>query len=169
VIGFPNSAGTRISVAALLRVHSRYGLHTRAVTNSCTLIEGFSHFVTSMTAPIASGWSVCRVGPAPTGKRRPCTAHTLTGHSRSRRRKSHRGLSRCARLRERQLAIMPSPRAMLVRFGHLSLSRRPRSRRGSAPTAREDRWAHLPRAITGQGRSRRAVRACGLLACGRFR
>ena len=26
---------------------------------SCdTLIEGFSHFVTAMTAPIASGWSV---------------------------------------------------------------------------------------------------------------
>jgi hypothetical protein len=25
-----------------------------------TLIEGFSHFVTSMTAPIASGWSDCR-------------------------------------------------------------------------------------------------------------
>jgi hypothetical protein len=36
-----------------------------------TLIEGFSHFVTSMTAPIASGWSGCRVGLAPTGKRRP--------------------------------------------------------------------------------------------------
>jgi hypothetical protein len=35
-----------------------------------TLIEGFSHFVTSMTAPIASGWSDCRVGLAPTGKRR---------------------------------------------------------------------------------------------------
>src|SRR6202043_3631853 len=42
-----------------------------------TLIEGFSHFVTSMTAPIASGWSDCRVGLAPTGKRRLCTAHTL--------------------------------------------------------------------------------------------
>jgi hypothetical protein len=41
-----------------------------------TLIEGFSHFVTSMTAPVASGWSVCRVGLAPTGKRRLCTAHT---------------------------------------------------------------------------------------------
>src|ERR1700676_2964915 len=41
-----------------------------------TLIEGFSHFVTSMTAPIASGWSDCRVGLAPTGKRRLCTAHT---------------------------------------------------------------------------------------------
>jgi len=32
--------------------------------------EGFSHFVTSMTAPVASGWSVRRVGFAPTGKRR---------------------------------------------------------------------------------------------------
>src|SRR5437667_845341 len=45
-----------------------------------TLIEGFSHFVTSMTAPIASGWSGCRVGLAPTGKRRLCTAHTQLGH-----------------------------------------------------------------------------------------
>src|SRR5450631_2807401 len=44
-----------------------------------TLIEGFSHFVTSMTAPIASGWSGCRVGLAPTGKRRLSTAHTRTG------------------------------------------------------------------------------------------
>ena len=41
-----------------------------------TLIEGFSHFVTSMTVPIASGWSRCRVGLAPTGKRRLVTAHT---------------------------------------------------------------------------------------------
>ena len=32
--------------------------------NRDTLIEGFSHFVTSMTAPIASGWSVCWVGLA---------------------------------------------------------------------------------------------------------
>jgi len=40
-------------IQGLLGVHARYGLHTR-------LIEGFSHFVTSMTAPIASGWSVCR-------------------------------------------------------------------------------------------------------------
>jgi hypothetical protein len=46
-----------------------------------TLIEGFSHFVTSMTAPIASGWSGCRVGLAPTGKRRLVTAHTQNGHS----------------------------------------------------------------------------------------
>src|ERR1039457_878092 len=45
-----------------------------------TLIEGFSHFVTSMTAPIASGWSGCRVGLAPTGKRRLVTAHTQIRH-----------------------------------------------------------------------------------------
>jgi hypothetical protein len=34
-----------------------------------------------MTAPVASGWSGCRVGLAPTGKRRLVTAHTLTEHS----------------------------------------------------------------------------------------
>jgi hypothetical protein len=40
-------------------------------------IEGFSHFVTSMTASIASGWSKsCRVGLSPTGKRRLSPAHT---------------------------------------------------------------------------------------------
>jgi hypothetical protein len=33
-----------------------------AGVESDTLIEGFSHFVTSMTAPIASGWSGCRMG-----------------------------------------------------------------------------------------------------------
>ena len=60
----------------LLGVHSRYGLHTRAVTVfRDTLTEGFSHFVTSMTAPVASGWSGCRVGLTPTGKRRLSTAH----------------------------------------------------------------------------------------------
>jgi hypothetical protein len=35
------------------------------------LSEGFSHFVSSMTAPVASGWSGCRVGLAPTGKAPP--------------------------------------------------------------------------------------------------
>ena len=65
----------------LLGVHSRYGLHTRAVTvYRDTLSEGFSHFVTSMTAPVASGWSGRRVGLAPTGKRRLVTAHTQCGH-----------------------------------------------------------------------------------------
>ena len=63
-------------IQGLLGVHSRYGLHTRAVTvYRDTLSEGFSHFVTSIAAPVASGWSVCRVGFAPTGKRRLYTAH----------------------------------------------------------------------------------------------
>ena len=35
------------------------------------MAEGFSHFVTSMTAPIAFGWSDGRVGLAPTGKAPP--------------------------------------------------------------------------------------------------
>ncbi|MEE9596888.1 MAG: hypothetical protein V3V96_08920, partial [Acidiferrobacterales bacterium] len=35
------------------------------------LSEGFSYFVTSMTAPVASGWSDRRVGLAPTGKAPP--------------------------------------------------------------------------------------------------
>ena len=38
--------------------------------------EGFNRFVTSTVAPVASGWSTCRVGLAPTGKRRLYTAHT---------------------------------------------------------------------------------------------
>src|SRR5271156_542832 len=66
----------------LLGVHSRYGLHTRAVTvYRDTLSEGFSHFVTSIAAPVASGWSGCRVGFAPTGKRRLLTAHAKSGLS----------------------------------------------------------------------------------------
>src|SRR5215469_18512030 len=42
--------------------------------------EGFSYFVTSIAAPAAPGWSVCRVGLAPTGKRRLVTAHTQGSH-----------------------------------------------------------------------------------------
>jgi hypothetical protein len=68
-------------IQGLLGVHSRYGLHTRAATVfRDTLTEGFSHFVTSMTAPVASGWSGCRVGLTPTGKRRLSTAHTHMRH-----------------------------------------------------------------------------------------
>ncbi len=55
---------------ALRPAHSRGHLYVTCYT------EGFSHFVTSMTAPVASGWSGCRVGLAPTGKRRLVTAHT---------------------------------------------------------------------------------------------
>jgi len=55
--------------------------HSRCHQFVARLPEGFSHFVTSMTAPVASGWSIRRVGFAPTGKRRLITAHTLSGTS----------------------------------------------------------------------------------------
>ena len=58
-----------------------------------TLIEGYSHFVTSMTAPIASGWSGCRVGFAPTGKRRLVTAHTRFRGYGTRRRKERQNFA----------------------------------------------------------------------------
>ena len=80
------STGSKIDVdikrliQGLLGVHSRYSLYTRAVTVfRHTLPEGFSHFVTSIAAPVASGWSGCRVGLTPTGKRRLSTAHGQTG------------------------------------------------------------------------------------------
>src|SRR5271155_2542582 len=60
---------------ALPPAHSRRHLYVTRYT------EGFSHFVTSMTAPVASGWSVRRVGLAPTGKRRLLTAHAKSGRS----------------------------------------------------------------------------------------
>ena len=74
------SVDRKCPIQGLLGVHSRYGLHTRAVTVfRDSLSEGFSHFVTSMTAPVASGWSGRRVGLAPTGKRRLFTAHAKIG------------------------------------------------------------------------------------------
>src|SRR5450830_705055 len=45
-----------------------------------TLIGGFGHCVSSVTAPIASGWSRCRLRLAPTGKRRLFTAHAISRH-----------------------------------------------------------------------------------------
>jgi len=63
------SAFTRVAACTLARSPIRDPLS-----------EGFSHFVTSMTAPVASGWSGCRVGLAPTEKRRLITAHTHCRH-----------------------------------------------------------------------------------------
>ena len=60
----PPPGGSACPSPPSITAHSRGHLYV----TSCT--EGFSHFVTSMTAPVASGWSGCRVGLAPTGKRR---------------------------------------------------------------------------------------------------
>src|SRR5271168_3967100 len=49
-------AGLPAHSLELRPAHSRRHLYVTSYT------EGFSHFVTSMTAPVASGWSVRRVG-----------------------------------------------------------------------------------------------------------
>jgi hypothetical protein len=42
--------------------------------------EGFNDFVTSIVAPIATGWSdSCRAGFAPAERQRLCTAHEISG------------------------------------------------------------------------------------------
>ena len=116
----------------LLGVHSRYGLHTRAVTVfRDTLSEGFSHFVTSIAAPVASGWSDCRVGFAPTGKRRLFTAHATNRQCHSRlfrqsglpeRLTERGGESRCA-IHPGKLFAVTKSRLQLqdVRRGRLGL------------------------------------------------
>src|SRR5271170_8073297 len=68
-------AGLPAHSLALRPAHSRRHLYVTCYT------EGFSHFVSSMTAPVASGWSVHRVGLSPTGKRRLLTAHANSRHS----------------------------------------------------------------------------------------
>src|SRR3984893_1358515 len=74
--GYGSRIGLHIFLFEACSMFSRVAACTLALSPiRGTLIEGFSHFVTSMTAPIASGWSGCRVGLAPTGKRRLVTAH----------------------------------------------------------------------------------------------
>jgi hypothetical protein len=47
----------RYPFRGLLSVHSHYGLHARQVTFATFYTEGFSDFVTSAAASIATGWS----------------------------------------------------------------------------------------------------------------
>jgi len=64
----PGPVGFRITFfEACSAFTARYSLHARQVALSNPYIRGFSDFVTSITAPIATGWSdPCRVGIAPT-------------------------------------------------------------------------------------------------------
>ena len=84
--------------------------HSRCHQFVARLPEGFSHFVASIAAPVPSGWSVCRVGFAPTGKRRLITAHTRCRHSSNAKAAvrvvQKRSRSRVDR-RSRQLSHMP--------------------------------------------------------------
>jgi hypothetical protein len=75
--------------------------HLRCHQFVARLSEGFSHFVSSIAAPVASGWSNCRVGLTPTGKRRLITAHTRSGHRQSPKTKTppKRGFRRALKVR----------------------------------------------------------------------
>jgi hypothetical protein len=61
---FPSSSESRANLT--------FGTHHSPIRFRDPLSEGFRHFVTSMPAPVASGWSDRRVGVAPTGKAPPC-------------------------------------------------------------------------------------------------
>src|SRR5262249_38670159 len=56
--------GLHIAIFEICSAFTRVAACTLALSPiRDTLIEGFSHFVTSMTAPIASGWSESPGGP----------------------------------------------------------------------------------------------------------
>ena len=85
VSAFPESAVGSACASSFSRL-ARRSLALRPAHSRChqfvaRLPEGFRHFVTSMPAPVASGWSGCRAGLAPAGKCRLFTAHTLKRHS----------------------------------------------------------------------------------------
>src|SRR5271156_3219579 len=72
---FPETGAGRLlhhCFRGLLSVHSRYGLHARRVAYATLYTEGFSSFVASAAASIATGWSepvpgrvYPRCGPSP--------------------------------------------------------------------------------------------------------
>jgi hypothetical protein len=100
----------------LLGVHSRYGLPARGTAYAVLCIEGFGNFVTSATAPIATGWNdSCRVGIAPTEERRLVTAHKGVGAQRGRSQCCSARLLQCPALNSlREFVVFP---AIVVVFG----------------------------------------------------
>jgi hypothetical protein len=74
----PASAGSAPALNVSRPIRRSLTLRPTCSRNRLTVlsIEGFGSFVTSATAPIATGWSnSCQVGLAPTEERRLCTAH----------------------------------------------------------------------------------------------
>src|SRR6516162_8614140 len=90
--------------------------HSRGHQFVARYIEGFSHFVTSMTAPVASGGSESPGGSHTHWKAPPFTAHTHSGQSLAIRRTAALhpstnplrgrtlGYGRCARVRGNSLS-----------------------------------------------------------------
>src|SRR5713101_7982262 len=76
----PSRVGLRIVLFEACSAFTRVTACTLALSPvRDTHSEGFSYFVTSIAAPVASGWSGRRVGLTPTGKRRLVTAHANCG------------------------------------------------------------------------------------------
>ena len=73
------------------------------------LSEGFRHFVTSMPAPVASGWSGRRVGLAPTGKAPPFTAHVESDREPRRPGRPGGGAGKGPRSRGHRSETVPHP------------------------------------------------------------
>src|SRR6478736_6781309 len=99
--------------------------------------EGFSYFVTSIAAPAASGWSVCRVGLAPTGKRRLVTAHTLSGLGQRRR------LNTLPRRDQQSFMFLSGHRAYTANGGE-PYCEKPSNEDGCFADDTEDRHDHSP-------------------------
>ncbi len=88
---------------------------SRGSPNVTLYTRGFSYFVTSMTAPVASGWSDGRVGLAPTGKRRLTTAHTRRRHLDAPTFLNEKcSLSRALKVLPRLLTAFPLPKRIVV-------------------------------------------------------
>jgi hypothetical protein len=78
---FPESEAGRLlrcRFRGLLSVYSRYGLHARRVAYATFYTEGFSSFVASAAASIATGWSEPVPGRdfSPAEDQRLFTAHS---------------------------------------------------------------------------------------------
>src|SRR6516165_7324145 len=70
---YGSRVGLHIVLFGACSAFTRVAACTLALSpNRDTLIEGFSHFVTSMTAPIASGWSESPGGACTHWKAPPC-------------------------------------------------------------------------------------------------
>ncbi len=124
---------TRASPCEACSAFTRVAARTLAPSPiSDRLPGGFRHFIASMPAPVASGWSGRRVGLAPTGKRRLFTAHAIRGNS-PLGRPGFRVL-RKADLREFRAARIPASRLDQRRRRDLriDLMRRPRPGNGAA-------------------------------------
>src|SRR5712692_959958 len=110
-----------------------------------------------MTAPVASGWSVCRVGLAPTGKRRLFTAHTQSGRSPTKVDTALRALTHPAAPPLRQ--INPTGKISLSPSGKSSLGLPPSCPRGRGVGHRHRTlgWDAVDAAVSGVKCVRRAV------------